>query len=36
MFPLLASWNVFVGTPTEAALDSSNIRAAYNGHTRSK
>jgi hypothetical protein len=36
MFPRLASWNEFVGTPTEASLDGSIMRATYNGYTRSK
>jgi hypothetical protein len=36
MFPLIASWNEFAGTPMEAPLDDSITRAASMGYTRSK
>jgi hypothetical protein len=36
MFPLLASWNEFAGTPMEEPLDDSIMRAAYTGYMRSK
>jgi hypothetical protein len=36
MFPLLASWNKFVGTRMEAPLHSPITKAAYRGYTQNK
>jgi hypothetical protein len=36
MFPFLASWNKFTGTPMEARLDSHIMEAAYKGYTQNK
>jgi hypothetical protein len=36
MFPLLASWNDFAGTPMEAALEGSAAGVAYKGYMRIK